>query len=125
MKSGSSFVTILLTALLLALLSGVLFVNFSSPTKGAMQKATRATIQNLSRALDTYAKDNDAYPDPGNGLTNLLVNPGISGWGGPYLTHIPADAWGTPIRYHLVDGRPRLVSAGLDIEFGTRDDITN
>lgn len=33
------------------------------------------------------------------------------------------DAWGTPVRYAVVNSRPHVVSAGADRRFGTRDDI--
>ena len=118
-------IPVLLVVVLVGLFLSVVCVNFSSPVKDARQKATQASIHSISIALDMSAKDNDAYPDPQHGLTNLVDNPGIAGWSGPYLTCIPTDAWGNQIQYTLVKGKPHLRSAGPDMEIGTKDDFTN
>lgn len=34
------------------------------------------------------------------------------------------DIWFTPLRYELVSGKPNIISAGKDREFGTSDDIS-
>ena len=111
--------------LLSALFAGVVCVNFGSPTKNAMPKATRASIENAYMALETFKMDNGRYPTEKEGLASLITNPAIPSWNGPYIrpTQIPADPWGTPYRYILTNGVPLVISAGPDMRFGTKDDI--
>jgi type II secretion system protein G len=124
MKILKPIVVVIGILVVLFFLSMIVAVNFNGHRK-PMLGATRASIASVQVALDVYAQDLDRYPDPDVGLGVLVTNPGISAWGGPYLKHVPVDAWGQEIRYSLVDGRPNLRSGGPDMKFGTEDDITN
>lgn len=126
----SQGVSYLLVGLALAI-CGALFtltltvVSFSSPSKNAMEKATRGTIANIRVALDIYKVDCMTFPREVNWFLALKTNLGVKGWDGPYIRAVPSyDAWGTPFRYTLFDGKPVVTSAGRDMEFDTADDIT-
>lgn len=97
----------------------------------ARQKAyyqrTEWMIHCFQEAIQKYTKDCGAPP---NELQWLMINPGAAGWAGPYIKINPVfywlhryDAWGTPYRYELIDGKPVIISAGHDKVFGTKDDI--
>jgi general secretion pathway protein G len=97
-------------------------------TAGRMKEnAARAEIKSFDQALTIFHNDTGRYPTTEEGLSSLVTNLDISGWKGPYLNpeSIPPDPWGTPYRYSLVDGSPRIVSAGRDKQFGTSDDLLN
>lgn len=94
--------------------------------------AAQAHLTRIAAALNAYAADCGRYPTTAEGLEPLLAQPaGAQGWRGPYLDAwwVNADPWGHAIRY-IESGdanrQPyRLVSAGPDGKFETRDDISN
>jgi hypothetical protein len=47
------------------------------------------------------------------------------GWRGPYVDGPPLDVWKRPITYLLTATGFKVISAGLDGEPGTRDDLTS
>ena len=88
---------------------------------------TELAAREIERALESYNIVHNAYPDPANGLAVLLVRTNNEG---PYLGGFaidakgqPLDTWGHPFRFLLVDGKPKVLSAGPDGEFGTKDDV--
>jgi hypothetical protein len=45
---------------------------------------------------------------------------------GPYITEVPVDPWGSPLKYQLIDGSDqefRIWSCGRDRISGTQDDV--
>jgi general secretion pathway protein G len=51
-------------------------------------------------ALERYKSDCRRYPSTLEGLDALASNPGVKGWGGPYVTdEIARDPWGQLFRY--------------------------
>ncbi len=101
-------------------------IGASPRSKESRISALRATQASLKVALDMYQVDTGAYPTEQQGLQALITNPGVEGWYGPYLRVKddlpPPDPWGNQFRYTLVDGKPRVDSAGADATFGTEDD---
>jgi general secretion pathway protein G len=90
----------------------------------ARVKASDASIAALRTAVEFYAKDCGVFPSQGQGLAVLLVDPGQTGWKGPYIRggELPSDPWGTPFRYQLDGEKFSIVSAGPDLKFDTADD---
>lgn len=92
--------------------------------KNARLVATRASIQNIHSALETYRASQGSYPSEEQGLSVLPTE--LRG------QRVPAesrpreitDPWGTPFRYRLIAGKPEIRSAGPDGQFDTQDDIT-
>ncbi|MBN2685090.1 MAG: type II secretion system protein GspG [Pontiellaceae bacterium] len=87
--------------------------------------ATKRTGEELLSALYMYKVDAGRYPAS---MDELMSRRGQANWKGPYMKpeDWPAmDSWGTPFRYQLTGEPPRatLLSAGLDKEFGTSDDL--
>jgi general secretion pathway protein G len=80
--------------------------------------ATRAQIEALAKALDTYRLDTGHYPSSGQGLAALRTGPGGEAkWNGPYLQKdVPADPWGKPYIYRTpgAKGDFDLLSYGRD-----------
>jgi type II secretion system protein G len=90
----------------------------------ARAAVTRTQIVAFETAARMYQVDCGALPPQSTGLQALVVNPGISGWRGPYLSgrKIPLDPWGHPYRYQVLNEKPVIDSAGPDGVFGTPDD---
>jgi len=98
-------------------------------------RTTRLILDSLYTALELYQLHIGHYPtEAEGGLTALLEKPqydeetATDRWRGPYLRRAPADAWGRPLRYELIETDsgstvPRVWSVGPDGEDGTADDI--
>jgi hypothetical protein len=80
------------------------------------RQAARAYIRGKLMILESLKRDGTLrYPTPEE------WKKGMSGVPPDRWT----DPWGKPYKYHLVDGKPKLSSAGRDQVFGTRDDVNN
>lgn len=92
----------------------------------AKREYVHASIKNITTACDMFNIDCGRYPTEQEGLGALVRNPGIDGWRGPYIggeNGLP-DPWGTPLRLASHTGKVcRVLSAGPDKLFGSRDDI--
>lgn len=74
-------------------------------------------------AVEKYRTDTGMYPGR---LNELLSDPLVTNWCGPYLS--PAETtnvWGDIIRYSARDDGFEIRSAGPDRILGTVDDLTN
>lgn len=82
-----------------------------------------------NQAIEDYYLDCKEYPSENIGLKALITNPGVSNWKGPYLTTKDPvtfkDPWANPYIYKIIDGKPKIFSAGPDKKPGTDDDIYN
>jgi general secretion pathway protein G len=80
---------------------------------------TALVAHSIETALSNYEVEHGHYPPLEFDLDELAGKRE----GGPYLSAPIRDAWGRPFRYTLVDGKPKVYSAGPDGVFGTKDDI--
>ncbi len=81
------------------------------------QSAAKAQIELLGQALDQLRLDTGRYPTTQEGLSALMINPGIDKWEGPYLKKdLPNDPWGRPYNYQCpgTHGEYDLLSFGRD-----------
>ena len=125
-STGFTLIEVLLVVAILGILAGVVVVNFGGKQKGAMIKATRASIAAVATAVDMYEVDTGRYP---GSLDDLLSSDGSPNWNGPYLRggrENLVDAWATPLSYSRQgDTGYKIVSAGPDLSMGGSDDITS
>lgn len=123
-RQGFTLVEILLVVAILGILAGVAVVSLKGRTKTASISATRASIQAIQTAIDTYEVDNGMYPAS---LQNLLTKGSENNWNGPYLKdgRPPKDAWGADFAYSQKGDGYELRSAGPDGQQGSADDLTN
>jgi type II secretion system protein G len=77
-------------------------------------------VRAISKALEHYRADCGDYPLASSGLAVLLFNPGVDGWKGPYLKHLPVDPWQRPYRYSrpLASALPEVLSLGANQQPG-------
>jgi len=123
-KAGFTLIEVLLVVAILGILAGIVAVNFGGKQKGAMIKATRASIAAVCTAIDMYEVDMGQYP---GSLSDLIGNPGGDNWNGPYLRgELPEDPWGVAFSYKQQgDTGYKVTSAGPDKQMGSDDDITS
>ena len=119
-------------AILFGLLAALVGPRFIRQEEKAKIKATKAQIELLSTALDTFRLDVGRYPTTEEGLEALRTKPGgLERWDGPYLKKdVPLDPWGKAYAYKSPGehGAFDIVSYGADgLSGGEGDnrDITN
>jgi type II secretion system protein G len=93
-----------------------------APARPPVFKAMKE-LNVLRIALEMFKRDCGRYPTPEEGIKALVVNPGTSGWKGPYVTHVQSDPWHHPYVYASVSNRVGLLSLGPDGKRGSPDDI--
>lgn len=122
--AGFTLIEVLLVVVIIGILVAVVMPRLTGRGREAEISAARASIANISLALDLYEVDNGEYPAS---LQALLTRTSERNWRGPYLRtdSIPLDPWGGQFRYTPRDGGFELRSAGPSGNFGTDDDITN
>jgi general secretion pathway protein G len=116
-RAGFSLIEILIVVGIMAMLVTLVGPNLIRQFQGSQGKTAGVQIQSLKSAMDLFIMDTGRYPTAAEGLSALTANPGsIAGWKGPYLRDgkLPADPWGNPYQYSLVDGRVTILSTGAD-----------
>ena len=107
----------------LALAAVMLCLSGCSTIEHSSVSGTRFTISGVKTALDAFEVDCGRFPTTAEGLSVIVKNPGVSGWGGPYWEGALVDQWGTALRYDAARNSVSIHSAGRDKVFGTPDDV--
>ncbi len=123
-STGFTLVEVLLVVVIIGILVAVVMPRLSGRGREAEISAARASIANISLALDMYEIDNGAYPPS---LQSLLTKTSEINWRGPYLRTdaIPVDPWGLQFTYSVKDNGFELRSSGPNGTAGDADDVTN
>ncbi len=78
----------------------------------------------LRVALELFKNDCGRYPTKEEHLEALVLNPGITNWGGHYVSLVSGDPWKRRYHYDVSSNETvQLFSGGLDRIPGTKDDI--
>ena len=123
-KAGFTLIEVLLVVVIIGILAAIVLPRIGGRTKDAQIAAAKASIENLSLALDMYEVDNGAYPPS---LQSLITKGSELNWKGPYLKkgEMPIDPWGKEFVYSLKDNGYEIKSYGPNGADGGGDDITN
>ena len=99
--SGFTLIELIVVVVIIGLLAGLVLPQFIRQEEKAKLKATRAQIELLGTALDTFRLDIGRYPTTEEGLQALRQKPAtLDRWGGPYIKkELPRDPWGKPYVY--------------------------
>ena len=99
--SGFTLIELIVVVVIIGLLAGLVLPQFIRQEEKAKLKATRAQIELLGTALDTFRLDIGRYPTTEEGLQALRQKPAtLDRWGGPYIKkELPEDPWGKPYVY--------------------------
>jgi general secretion pathway protein G len=137
-RPGFTLIEILLVLAIIGMLAGVTIFAIGGIGKKARVDTTKATLETVANALDTYNLHIGHYPTEEEGnLSALRVKPTFDNeqleedWAGPYLKKEPVDAWSNPLSYEASvattddETAPpfRLWSNGPDGMSDTEDDI--
>ena len=110
-KSGFTFFEAFCVIILLLVLAAFLRPPGGTPFWRAQKNSNQARIHNLHSAIRLYQLDCGGLPPA---LKSLIVNPGIIGWKGPYITEGKSlkDPWGSPYLYQNRENRYLLFCSG-------------
>ena len=99
--SGFTLIELIVVVVIIGLLAGLVLPQFIRQEEKAKLKATRAQIELLGTALDTFRLDIGRYPTTEEGLQALRQKPAtLDRWDGPYIKkELPRDPWGKPYVY--------------------------
>ncbi len=124
---GRNPIIIGMIIMMLAVLGGLLLgrANMMSKFNGPTSRELRATdeLRALRIAVERFRLDCDRYPTQEEGLVALVINKGITNWGGHYVNIIKSDPWHTPYVYSSTSNSVTLFSCGRDKISKTADDL--
>lgn len=95
-QTGFTLIELLVVIIIIGLLAALVGPRLFGRVGKSKQTVAQAQIELFGAALDNFRLDVGRYPNSGEGLKALLVNPGgIENWDGSYLRkqEIPADPW--------------------------------
>ena len=93
---GFTLIELVIVMAIIALLAALVGPRLFGQLSESRVKTTRAQIELLATALDSFRLDIGRYPAQEEGLTALVTKPrGLETWSGPYLRKraLPKDAW--------------------------------
>jgi general secretion pathway protein G len=125
-ERGMTIIEILIVIALMSTIMAVLVTNILDKSDSAKADLTGVLQSKLGDNLKMYKLDTARYPTTEEGLQALIDAPATSrNWKGPYIDAEKLnDTWGNPFQYELINARQfKIMSAGMDGEFGTGDDI--
>lgn len=122
---GFTLMELLVVIVIIGLLVAYIAPRYFGQLNNSEQQTTKAQIESLARALDSYRIDLGHYPAQSIGLEALNQNIENSGkWKGPYLQkEVPKDPWGGQYQYQLDNNNDQfqLFSFGKDGQLGGED----
>lgn len=114
---GFTLIELLIVMIILGLLAALAGPRLIQKVGSSKIKTARTQISMFETALDAYRLDVGSYPSTDQGLTALTLDPGITGWDGPYLSKdLPSDPWNNPYVYAQPgeQGEYDVISLGAD-----------
>jgi general secretion pathway protein G len=117
---GMTLIEIMIVIAIIGGLMAIVGSKLVGQLDNARIKNTKIQIQQLSKQLDAYYTDCNAYPTSDQGLEALLKSPGsdaCSNWGpNPYLTKESElkDQWGHKFLYESDGTEYTIISYGRD-----------
>ena len=101
-RRGFTLVELLVVIVILSMLAGIVAPRFFSQIQKAKWDSCRAKMAPIESAIDTFLLNTGDYPAT---LDELVVDPGLPGWAGPYLKESQLyDPWDRPYYYDPAGG---------------------
>jgi general secretion pathway protein G len=119
-RTGFTLVELLVVIVIISLLAGIMAPKMLGQIDKAKWDLTKSKMKAIETAIEAYYTNCGDYP---GGLNNLMTNPGIDGWSGPYLNESQLiDPWGFEYVYVLEgtinQGSYDIISYGKDGALG-------
>lgn len=117
-RAGFTLVEVIVAVAIIAVLAGAITPLVFRELLQAREDATLRELKGLSGGLASFYADTGRLPTQAEGLAALVVNPGVTGWQGPYVaggrgnpvTEATTDEFG---RAYIYDASPTTIPAGL------------
>ena len=126
-RPGQNPAIMVLMILVLVILGGLLIgkANMTEKISRLPSRELRAEkeLHALRIAVERFRVDCGRYPTETEGLRALVLDPGVTNWGGHYVNIVKPDPWRTPYNYALTSNSVALFSHGADKRIGTDDDL--
>jgi general secretion pathway protein G len=92
-KAAFTLLEIMLVIVIIGVVATIAVTNLDvfNTTENAKRDTTMVQIGNLANAVETYRLHTGKLP---SSLNDLVTNPGIKEWRGPYQKKLPKDRWG-------------------------------
>ena len=121
-NKGFTLLEILVILTLIGILMSFIAPQLLSHPDKARKLEVSAELKTIKNALHMYYLDHQEFPVAASGLDVLAKG---DAQGNVYLADQPIDPWGLPYELReLSSGELLVVSAGVDKQFGTEDDVT-
>lgn len=116
---GFTILELMFVLIIIGVLGAIVTWNLVGAADKAKMTATRANMDIVKKALNTYRAAYNVYPDTATGL-EVLVQERL-------LEEIPKDGWGRELEYYsptqTFPNGFELYSAGPDMTSSTADDV--
>lgn len=99
-RAGFTLVEIIVAVAIIAILAGTITPMVFRELMQAREEATVRELDTLSAGLLSFYEDTGRMPTEGEGLGALVIDPGVSGWQGPYV----GSDRGDPVNETTTDG---------------------
>jgi general secretion pathway protein G len=96
---GFTLVELMVVIVIIGILAGVVVVSYTGRTEKAIEARTKVDFKAIADAIDIFKSDTGQYPEK---LEDLMTNPGLDRWSGPYLRRQPLDSWDQPYIYEVL-----------------------
>jgi general secretion pathway protein G len=135
MEKGFTLLEVIVVLAIISVFAGIVGTVIGTSLLSTEIDASEDRMAALKEALLSYYADVDDFPaSTGNAqadLTDLVTDPGVSGWSGPYISagfegsDFVNDAWKRPLAYDHTPGSASctIMSNGPDGVYGNSDDM--
>jgi general secretion pathway protein G len=108
-RAAFTLVEVLLVIAIIGFIAALAVKNIAKSGQKARYGASRAMIAQLKGVCQEFETDTGRYPAS---LNDLMTNPGVTGWDGPYLEKMPKDPWNVEYQYTVTGDTFEIRSNG-------------
>ncbi len=131
-QGAFTLIEIVIAVAILAILAGIAIPVASKAFDSKARRSTRTELEELADSAAEYFRDTFQFPTK---ALDLLADPGVAGWRGPYVlstqdedfmgtTDYDMDAWRQAYQFATVgDSKLEIASSGGDGAFGDENDL--
>jgi len=108
-RNGFTLMEVIVAVAIVAIMAGAIAPAVFRQINDARSRVTTEELMQLENGLVEFYADTGRFPSEAEGLAALVVDPGVTGWAGPYLQSphgnpteaVANDSFGNPYTYDL------------------------